>query len=461
MKRGQEIVLNIEKIAFGGQGISRFDNKIVFVDNTVPGDKVRAKIRRVKKRFVEAYPIELIKPSERRIEAPCSHFGICGGCKFQNLPYADQLQMKRDQVVENLKHIGNIEPKIIHDTLPSPLTFEYRNKMEFSFSEERWLTDEELEDSTISKKHFSIGFHVPRFFDKIVDIEKCWLQSNIMNDILTFSKQYFRESGLTVYHSRKHTGILRYLVIRKSFAFNEIMINVVTSESIYPQLKDYADKIIAKFPEIVSVINNVNSGTGQTAFGETEYLASGSSTIREKLDEFEFQISANSFFQTNSIQATNLYKMVEKLAAIKGDLVWDLYSGTGSLAIFLATRAKKVIGFEMIKSAIQDAKRNALINNITNCEFISKNLNNGIGVGLEESPKIVVCDPPRTGMHQKVLNELIQISPSRIIYVSCNPATMARDLTILKDSYEVEELQSIDMFPNTSHIECITRMEKK
>jgi 23S rRNA (uracil1939-C5)-methyltransferase len=461
LHRRQEIETTIEKVAFGGQGIAHHDNLVVFVENAIPGDRMKVRLRKVKKSHAFAYPVELLEPSRHRIEAPCSHFGFCGGCKWQNLDYQTQLDFKKQHVIESLEHIGDIHAKSVGDIMPSPLIFGYRNKMEFSFSENRWLPPEELKNPDIDKHQFSIGFHVPRFFDRIIDIEKCWLQDDLLNRIITFARAYFKNAGIPVYDNRKHEGILRYLVLRKSFAFEQMMVNIVTFSPIQEQLREFAEKLTAEIPSVTSVLNNVNSRFAQIAAGDEEFVIHGDSVIREKLGDYMFEISANSFFQTNSLQAENLYRVVESFAKMENKTVWDLYSGTGSIAIFLSGKANKIIGFEILERSVEDARRNAKLNRIDNCEFISGDLRFSMEQYSQNQPDVVICDPPRSGMHPDVIKMLLEISPPRIVYVSCNPTTLARDLTFLKEKYQLMKIQPLDMFPHTHHIESVCRLEKR
>jgi 23S rRNA (uracil1939-C5)-methyltransferase len=333
--------------------------------------------------------------------------------------------------------------------------------MEFSFSDNRWLPPDELKNPEIKKEGLAIGLHVPRYYDRIIDIEKCWLQDDPMNRILQFSREYFKDEKIPVYHNRKHEGILRFLVLRKSFAFNQIMVNVVTSKPIQDELIKYAEQLVKKVPEVASVINNVNSRIAQIAVGEEEFCVFGKSVIQEKIGEYVFEISANSFFQTNSLQAENLYRTVKDFADVNNKVVWDLYSGTGSIAIFLSDEAKKVVGFEILDDSVKDAQRNAEINQVSNCEFIPGDLRFSIENYSGELPDIIICDPPRSGMHPKVLELILKIAPQKIIYVSCNPTTLARDLIPLKEKYDLKEVQPLDMFPHTYHIENVCCLEKK
>jgi len=461
LRRRQEIETTIEKVAFGGQGIAHHDDMVIFVDDALPGDRMKVRLRKVKKQFAHAYPLEILQPSELRIEAPCQHFEHCGGCKWQNVDYQQQLQFKKQFVLESLEHIGGLRVDAIHDVLPSPLIYGYRNKMEFSFADNRWLPPEELKNPEIRKDILSLGFHVPRQFNRIIDIEKCWLQGDQLNKILQFSRDYFREENIPVYHNLRHEGILRFLVLRKSFAFDQIMVNVVTSQPIPEKLKTYAEKLVGEVPNVASVMNNVNSSVAQIARGEQEFNIYGESLIREKLGEYLFEISSNSFFQTNSIQAENLYCTIRQYAGVKGGTVWDLYCGTGSIAMFLSGNAEKIIGFEIMEDSVQDARRNAEINNITNCEFVSGDLRFSMERYSGESPDIIVCDPPRAGMHPKVVEMLLKVTPHRIVYVSCNPTTLARDLKLLNEDYHLAEVQPVDMFPQTYHTEAVCLLERK
>lgn len=460
LKRRQQIELNIEKVAFGGKGIAYVDDFVVFVENSLPGDRVTARISKVKKSYAEAYPVELLEPSPHRQPAPCEHFGYCGGCKWQNIDYHLQVDFKKQHVAESLRHIGKVEPEKIHDPIPAPHIFGYRNKMEFSFSDNRWLTPEELKNPDI-KKGFALGFHVPRFYDRIIDINKCWLQNDLFNEVLNFSKEYFKSSGIPVYNTHTKEGLLRFLVLRQSFAEQEVMVNVVTFRNLAETLQEYAQKLTEKFPYVASVINTINSRFAQVAAGDERVVIYGKPVIRERLGKFQFEISPDSFFQTNSIQAEKLYEIVRDYAEVRDRQVWDLYSGTGSIAIFLAEQAKSVTGFEIVENAVKDAYRNAEINGINNCRFIAGDLRFNLEKHSDEAPDVIICDPPRSGMHKDVIQAMLNAAPRRIVYVSCNPATMARDLAGLLEAYEVTEVQPVDMFPHTYHIESVAKLVKK
>jgi 23S rRNA (uracil1939-C5)-methyltransferase len=459
MKRGEQLQIKIDKLAFGGKGIARKDNRVIFVEGGVPGDLAEIRIQKIKKNFVLAKLVNLLEPSLLRQPAPCQHFGVCGGCKWQNLDYQKQLEFKREQVVESLEHLAGIQIEKIHATLPSPLIFGYRNKMEFSFTDRRWLTAAELSDPEV-KKDFALGLHVPGSFDRVMHIEKCWLQDEQMTEILNFSQDYFRNSALPVFNLKSHLGLLRFLVLRKSFYQKNYMVNVVTFEPAQHQLRDYTSLLQKRFTEIVSVINTVNPRLAQIAFGEEEYVLHGEKSIIEKLGDYLFTISANSFFQTNSIQAAILYQIVVDYCGSSNQLLWDLYSGTGTIALFLSKTAERVTGFELVESSVTDAQVNCEKNEIGNCDFVAGDLRNNL-TSRPEKPDVIVCDPPRAGMHEDVVTAILMKRPQKIVYVSCNPTTMARDIKPMLEFYKVVEVQPVDMFPHTYHIESVIRLEWK
>ncbi len=459
MKKGQEIEVEIEKLAYGGKGVARVNNRVVFVDGALPGDRAIVRIRRKKKNFAEATVKQIIQPSSLRTEPRCKHFGVCGGCKWQNMSYEDQIRVKAELVRESLEHLAGLEAPRVLATLPSPLVYGYRNKMEFSFTERRWLTAEELADPQ-QKKDFALGFHVPGAFDRVMHIETCWLQDETMNGILNFSQRYFRDSGIPVFDLKTHQGQLRFLVLRKSFHYQKYMVNIVTFRPALEELQDFSHRIVKEFPQISSVINVVNRKFAQIAFGEEEYLLFGTPTLQEKLGRFVFEISANSFFQTNPLQAEKLYATVEDFVGENNLLIWDLYSGTGTIALFLSPHTQKVVGFELVESAVEDARKNSARNGIDNCEFVPGDIRDNIH-RRKDQPDVVVCDPPRSGIHPDILRELIRIAPRKVVYVSCNPTTMARDIKILAPYYQVELVQPVDMFPHTYHIESVAKLVRR
>ncbi len=460
VKRRQEVEVTIEKVAFGGKGIAYIDDFVVFVENTLPGDHVKAKVRKARKNYAEAFPLEILTPSELRGDAPCEHFGHCGGCKWQSVSYEQQLAFKKAHVAESLSHIGGVEADVLHDVLPAPEIYGYRNKMEFSFAESGWLTPEELKNPEI-KKGFALGFHVPRFYDRILNVKYCWLQNEAMNAVLEFSRRYFDESGMSVYNTHTKEGNLRYLVLREARVSGNILVNVVTKAESIAFLKTYAQQLKAACPQVSGVVNTVNSGLAQIATGEAVHLIDGVPLLEEKLGDYRFEISPESFFQTNSLQAEKLYKVVRDF--IPGDVktAWDLYCGTGSIGIFVSDKVKRVVGFELVEAAIVNAGKNAALNGVENCEFVAGDLRFNLDAYSHEPPDLIICDPPRAGMHKDVVAQMLSVNAPNIIYVSCNPATMARDLEQLKEKYDIIEVQPVDMFPHTFHIESVARLVRR
>ncbi len=459
VSRNEILELDIENLAFGGKGIGHQDLYVIFVKDTVPGDRVRVKIIKRKPNYAEARLIEIIRPSKMRINAPCPYFAWCGGCTWQNLAYTDQLHFKRQHIIESLQHISGIDVVEVEETLPSPLLWGYRNKMEFSFSDRKWLLPSELGNMEISNT-FALGLHIPGTFDKILDIDHCMLQSDRANNVLKLVDTYCQEENLTPYGIRSHVGFMRFLVIRESHSSGELMVNLVTAYREPDRLKPLANLMVSRIPEVTSVVNNINTRKAQIAIGEEEILLCGKNAISEKIGPLDFDISPNSFFQTNSGQAEALYRIVAKYAQTSGqEIVWDLYSGTGTIALFISGRVKKVYGFELVESAVNDAEKNAKINKINNVQFISGDLLKNIDL-FSPLPDIVIVDPPRSGMHPGVCEKLAQIGAKRIVYVSCNPGTLARDIQLLSGQYRVSRVQPVDMFPHTYHIETVVLLEK-
>jgi len=458
IKKGQLLELYISGIAFGGKGIAKINGLILFVEKAVPMDHVVARIVKKKKQYAEAVIHTLVKPSPFRIKAKCMYSGFCGGCKWQFLNYDKQLEYKQQHVAESIQRIGRIDDVPVHPTIPSPEIFEYRNKMEFSCSDRRWLMPEEMDKPDIDKG-FAIGLHVPGTFYKIIDTRVCFLQPALGNRILNDVRKYIRKSGKDVYELRSHIGFWRFLMLRHSKAYNQWMVNIVTSKEDRETLQPLADQLRNTYSQIVSVVNNVTSRKAGVALGEYEVLLSGQPCIKDKIGGFEFEISANSFFQTNTGGAQRLYETIKDYAALSGrETVVDLYSGTGAIAIFLSGAAKTVIGIEIAESAVNDAINNCRINEISNCRFILGDIKKKLE-GLRAAPDVMIIDPPRAGMHKDVVHKILELAPARIVYVSCNPTTMARDLCMLKESYRLLEVQPVDMFPHTYHIESVAKLE--
>lgn len=460
LNKGQELDLDITDIAFGGKGIARVEGLAVFVDQTVPMDRVRARIIRKKKNFAEARALEWITPSPHRREAPCPYSGTCGGCKWQFLDYDVQLAYKRRHVQDSLEHIALIKGVPVHPAIPSEAVFEYRNKMEFSCADRRWLLPSAMAEGE-SDTGFAIGLHVPGTFHKVLDIEACLIQPRLGNAILKTVRDYIRASDLPVYGLKSHQGFWRFLMLRHSVAHDRWMVNLITASERRDALSPLAERLADEFPEIVSVVNNVTSRRAGIAVGEFEVPLLGGPTIRDRIDPYEFEISANSFFQTNTRGAGRLYEVVKRYAALTGaETVLDLYCGTGTIGIYLSDAARSVTGIEIVESAVSDARRNCRINGIGNCRFLAGDIR-GILSQVAEKPRVMIIDPPRAGMHPDVVRQVLEMAPPRIVYVSCNPATLARDLALMADRYEVAEVQPVDMFPHTFHIESVARLIRK
>ena len=459
-KKGQQIETEISDIAFGGKGLARINGMAVFVDQAVPGDQVLIRITRKKKNYAEARVMELLKASPDRIDPPCVYSGFCGGCKWQFLDYEVQLRYKCQHVRESLQHIGQLEDVQIHPTIPSPQIYGYRNKMEFSCTDRKWLTPAELKQSNIDKG-FGIGLHVPGTFFKVFDTKKCLLQPELGNHILDDVRSFIKASDLPVYGLRSHQGFWRFLMLRHSVADDQWMVNLITASDVHQVLQPLADELMLKYPQVTAVINNITSRKAGVAIGEFEVELAGNPTITEKIGSFEFEISANSFFQTNTKGAAQLYETVKKYAGLSGsETVIDLYSGTGTIPILLAGAAKEVIGLEMISSAVTDAEKNCRHNQIENCSFVMGDIRETLPL-ISSRPDVLVIDPPRAGMHKDVAKQVLALLPQRIVYVSCNPATLARDLLLLKEAFQVQEVQPVDLFPHTYHIESVAKLVKK
>jgi 23S rRNA (uracil1939-C5)-methyltransferase len=460
VRKNEELELSVERTAFGGKGLAHVDDYVIFIKNAVPGDIVKTRIIKRKPNYAEAQILEIIKASPMRKDAPCPYFGWCGGCNWQNLDYQDQLQIKKDHVMESLMHMSDLKDVQVHNTLPSPRIWGYRNKMEFSFSDRRWLLPVELDQKEITRS-YALGLHIPGTFDKILDIDYCYLQSETANTVLQIIDRYIIENGLKPYGIKSHEGFLRFLVIRES-AFNEdILVNLVTGFKDKIQLEPLAQILHDKVSHVSGVVNTINRSKAQVATGDEEITLSGRNYIIEKLGPFEYKISANSFFQTNTLQAERLYQSVLDAAGLSGDeIVWDLYSGTGTISMLLATKAKYVIGFEIGKSAVDDAVSNTRDHGLENTRFLHGDIANTI---QQESstPDVIIIDPPRVGMHPKVCAAVADSAAQRLVYVSCNPTTLARDIKILLAQYTVIHVQPVDMFPHSYHIETVTLLEKR
>ena len=457
IKKGMQAEVEIEDIAFGGRGLVKLDGMAVFVDQAIPGDRATIRIFKKKKNYAEARVVELIAPSPFRVAAPCRYSGFCGGCKWQFLDYEQQLFYKRKHVRDSLEHIGLINDVDVLPTKPSETIFGYRNKMEFSCADRRWLLPSEMNQPEI-ERDFALGLHVPGTFHKVIDTRACLLQPDLGNELLNYVRDFMRASDEPVYGLRSHTGYWRFVVLRHSVAYDQWMVNLVTAREDCDALRPLAEGLMEKYPQVVSVINNVTSRKAGVAIGETEHCLTGSNTISDKIGDFEFNISANSFFQTNSRGARILFNTVIKYAGLTGsETVLDLYSGTGTIPILLSGFSKSVTGIEIVESAVADAEKNCRNNGISNCSFVRGDIRQCLP-RIEQKPDLLIIDPPRVGMHKDVVKQVLQMGVERVVYVSCNPATMARDLGMMRDLYRVVEVQPVDMFPHTYHIETVAKL---
>ncbi len=460
IKKGRLYELKVTDIAFGGKGLARADGFAVFVDQAIPGDLVSLRITKKKKNYAEARVDVLVEPSPFRIKPPCPYSGFCGGCKWQFLKYDMQILYKQQHVLDSIEHIGLIKDVPVHPTIPSGTIFGYRNKMEFSCSDRRWLLPEEMGEDGIDKG-FALGLHVPGTFNKVLDTRTCLLQPELGNLILDDVRTFMKNSDAPVYGLRSHTGFWRFLMLRHSAAYDQWMVNIITAEENREIVQPLADSLMKKYLKIVSVVNNVTSRKAGVAVGEYEIPLAGALRLKDKIGRFEFEISANSFFQTNTAGAKLLYDIVKKYADLTGtETVVDLYSGTGTIAIYLSDCSKKIIGLEIIESAVSDAENNCRLNNVSNCRFILGDIKDSL-LQITDRPDVMIIDPPRVGMHKDVVKQVIEIAPQRIVYISCNPATMARDVNMMKENYRIVEVQPVDMFPHTYHIEAVAKLERR
>ncbi|MDD5185769.1 MAG: 23S rRNA (uracil(1939)-C(5))-methyltransferase RlmD [Paludibacter sp.] len=456
--------VTITDIAAEGKAITRINDLIVFVPFVVPGDVVDLQVTRKKSNFMEARAIKFHSYSEQRCEAVCQHFGICGGCKWQILPYPEQIRYKQKQVVDNLTRIGKIELPEISPIIGSEKTEFYRNKLEFTFSNKRWRTNEEIAEGKVFETMNAVGFHIPGQFDKVLDIEKCWLQTEDSNEIRNEVRRYALEHELTFFDLRSQEGFLRTLMIRTTSTGELMVIMIFFNEDKEAQdalLQHIADQ----FPQITSLLYIINSKANDTITDQEVKVFKGNECIYEEMEDLKFKIGPKSFYQTNSEQAYKLYKVARDLAQLTGtELVYDLYTGTGTIANFVAHQARQVIGIEYVPEAIEDAVVNSKLNNIKNTLFYAgdmKNILNAAFIEKHGKPDVIITDPPRAGMHDDVIDAILFAEPERIVYVSCNPATQARDLNLLDSKYKVKVVQPVDMFPHTHHVENVVLLGKR
>lgn len=452
----------ITGVAAEGKSIARIDNHVLFVTNVIPGDIVDVQLIRKRKNFMEGVPVNFHKKSEQRVDPFCSHFGTCGGCKWQNLPYDQQLAYKQQQVFDSFVRIGKIEMPEMSPIIGSEDTQNYRNKLEFTFSNKRWLTREEISGEV--KEMNGVGFHVAGRFDKVLDVERCYLQREPSNAIRLFIREHALENNLEFFDLRNQTGFLRTLVIRTAETGEVMVIIVFFREEEESRIK-LLEEIKSTFKEITSLYYVINSKANDTLGDQEFFLYHGKDHIVEKMDDLFFKVGPKSFYQTNSRQAHELYKKTSEFAGIKpAHTVYDLYTGTGTIANFVAGNAKKVIGIEYVPEAIEDAKFNSELNGIKNTSFFAGDIKDILSEGFVSEhgqPHVMIIDPPRTGMHKDVVETICRILPDRIVYVSCNPATQARDIQLMDEFYRLTGIQPVDMFPHTHHVENIALLERR
>ncbi|MBT3478428.1 MAG: 23S rRNA (uracil(1939)-C(5))-methyltransferase RlmD [Candidatus Marinimicrobia bacterium] len=457
VKKGQELELTIESLAYGGKGVARVDDFVIFVKNAIPGQKVRALLYRKRKGFGEARPLEVLSESKHAVEPRCHHFPTCGGCKVQQLNYDEQVAQKKQQIENIFRRQAGIENFEVDAVVPADQIFNYRNKMEFTFSNNRWVLHGEPEDV---ERDFALGMHIPKRWDKILNIDECHIQPQLGNEIINKARSLAKELKLKPYDQKTHNGFLRYLLMRFGQNTGDILLNLVTSYENADLLQPMVNGLIEAFPQITTIVNNINTRKADVAFGEYELHLHGKPALEERIGDLTFEISANSFFQTNTGMAEKLYETALEGAELSGEeVVFDLYCGTGSISLFLAQKAKEVHGFEVIVSAVEDATRNAIRNGVGNAKFHVANLDNffKFGVGKKyPKPDVIVVDPPRAGMHKFMANYLPKFGAEKIVYISCNPTTQARDTEILHmNGYKLKHLTMVDMFPHTPHVETV------
>lgn len=460
------VVENVEitGVAAEGKSIARVDDMVVFIPYGAPGDVVNIKLDKKKRSYAEAHIVDMVKPSPDRVTPACEHFGVCGGCKWQHIPYESQLRYKRDQVVDALTRIAKVEIPEVNPTLGSKETFCYRNKLEYTFSCKCWITFEDLRSGREIADRNALGFHIPGAFDKVLDIKKCWLQDDLSNRIRLFVRQYALAKGYEFYDIKAQQGLMRTLMVRIA-STGEVMLIVVFARPEQEKIDDLMGAIAAEFPEITSLLYVVNQKVNDTIADQEVITYRGRDYINEEMEGLQFRIGPKSFYQTNSLQAYELYKVARRMACLKpDDLVYDLYTGTGTIANFVARQVKKVVGIEYVPEAIDDAKLNSEVNGIDNTIFFAGDMKEVLTDGFIEEhgrPDVMIIDPPRAGMHEDVVNVILNARPERIVYVSCNPATQARDLALMDSLYRVEEVQPVDMFPHTHHVENVVRMVRR
>jgi 23S rRNA (uracil1939-C5)-methyltransferase len=454
----------IVDISSEGKSVAKVDGMVIFVDGGVPGDTADVMIMRKKNNYAEGHVVTIKIPSENRIEPKCEHFGYCGGCKWQHMTYDTQLVFKQKTVEDALTRIGHLDISNLKPIFPNKESYFYRNKLEFSFSDKKWLTNEEVKSGVAIDNRNALGFHIPKMFDKILDIKNCYLQEEPSNSIRNEIRDFANKHGLTFFGVRDKTGLLRTLMIRSS-SNGELMVLIQFFENQPENISLLLNHLKNTFPQITSLQYVINQ-KGNDTLQDLEIITfSGRDHIFEEMEGLKFKISAKSFYQTNSPQAYELYKITRDLCGLTGnEVVYDLYTGTGTIANFVAKKAKKVVGVEYVEDAVIDAKNNSDFNNISNTLFYAgdmKDVLNESFIKTHGQPDVIITDPPRAGMHEDVISVILKAAPQKIVYVSCNPATQARDLAMMVGHYDIKEIKPVDMFPQTAHVENVVLLERK
>jgi 23S rRNA (uracil1939-C5)-methyltransferase len=461
--RGAEVEFKIDKLAFGGKALGHVYGLVVFVEHALPGQRVRVRITRKKAQFAEGRVVEVLEQSPAYTPPFCRHFEVCGGCQWQDLAYEEQLHWKHLQVQEALRHLKSLNPEAVMTPVASPQPRYYRNKMEFTFAPQSWRAAGE----SAASRGLALGLHVGDSSEHIFDLEECFLQSPQAPVIVREVRDWCRKSGLPAYNTRSHRGFWRFLVLREGKRTGQALAQVITSDQGEAKaVGALGAHLKAKFPGLTTMVHSISRKRAQVARGEASRTLWGPGYIEEVLGGLRLRISANSFLQTNTEAAENLYQAVSGLGEFTGnETVWDLYCGAGSIALYLAAQVKRVAGFELAPAAVDDAYVNCRLNGIDNCRFqagdLKEQIRQALRIGDPPRPEVVVTDPPRAGMHPEVVQALLELAPPRLIYVSCNPATLARDLGRLEEKYDVSAVQPFDLFPHTGHIECVARLDRR
>ncbi|MEP0547043.1 MAG: 23S rRNA (uracil(1939)-C(5))-methyltransferase RlmD [Rhodothermales bacterium] len=462
-QRGATLDIDIEKFADRGKSLARLDGYVVFVAGAVPGDRVRAKLFKRKRGFGEARLLEVLEPSPLRTTPRCEYFDACGGCKWQHVQYDAQRDAKRQSVEDALRHTGGFADVEVRPTIGADELYFYRNKMEFSFAAHRWLTDWEIASGTDFDRDFALGLHVPGRYDKVLDLKACYLQSEWSANLVNATRAFAKEHGWTPWDVHKQTGFLRHLVLRTPANTDERMVNLVTNGRDDERMAQFAAFLRAEFPETTTFVNTINTGVAQTAFGEEIVTVFGPGVVHDRIGDYTFEIAPNAFFQTNTRQAEKLYALATEFADFQpDDLVYDLYCGAGSISLYVSEHVRHVVGVELVEEAIANAHANAAANGVENCTFVAGDMLKLFTPDFVEThgrPDVLIVDPPRAGMHPKVVEQIARLRPERFVYVSCNPQTQARDLALLKDHYRIEAVQPVDLFPHTHHVETVAKLQ--